>query len=172
TNAFPSPYRLDARRCISYLTIEHKGHIAEEFRAAMGNRIYGCDDCLSVCPWNKFAAATPHGEFKSREDLAAPALAELAALDDTAFRAKFAGSPIKRVGRDRFVRNVLIAIGNSKSAALVPVAARLAEDASPLVRAMAAWALKRLDPAKHSALAQRLGSCETDAAVRTEWDLV
>jgi epoxyqueuosine reductase len=172
TNAFPAPYRLDARRCISYLTIEHKGHIAAEFRAAMGNRIYGCDDCLAVCPWNKFAAATRHSEFKSRADLEAPALTELAALDDAAFRAKFAGSPIKRVGRDRFVRNVLIAIGNSKSAALVPTAEGLTQDTSPLVRAMAAWALKRLDPVRHSALARRLGSCETDAAVRTEWELV
>jgi ferredoxin len=138
TAAFAGPYRLDARRCISYLTIEHKGHIAEEFREAMGNRIYGCDDCLAVCPWNKFAAPTRHAEFAPRADMTVPALAELAALDDAAFRARFAGSPVKRIGRDRFVRNVLIAVGNSGAPALVPTAERLADDPSPLVRAMAA----------------------------------
>jgi epoxyqueuosine reductase len=169
TQAFPEPYRLDARRCISYLTIEHKGHIAEEFRTPMGNRIYGCDDCLAVCPWNKFAALTRHAEFAPRADLTAPALAELAALDDPAFRARFAGSPVKRIGRDRFVRNVLIAVGNSGAPSLAPVAERLADDPSPLVRAMAAWALKRLAPARHAALARARVPCETDAAVVAEW---
>jgi epoxyqueuosine reductase len=169
TNAFPEPYRLDARRCISYLTIEHKGHIAEELRVPMGNRIYGCDDCLAVCPWNKFAAATRHAAFAAREDLQAPVLAELASLDDVSFRAKFAGSPVKRIGRDRFVRNVLIAVGNSGEAALIPVAERLLDDPSPLVRAMAAWAFKRLAPGRHAALASARILCETDAAVSAEW---
>ena len=171
TAAFPAPYRLDARRCISYLTIEHKGHIDAEFRAAMGNRIYGCDDCLAVCPWNKFATATPHAELRGRADLEAPLLAELAALDDVAFRARFSGSPVKRTGRDRFVRNVLIAIGNSGDAALAASARRLVEDSSPLVRAMAAWALARLLPAgEFVALAQARRAAELDPEVRREWD--
>jgi epoxyqueuosine reductase len=172
TAAFPAPYRLDARRCISYLTIEHKGHIGREFRAAMGNRIYGCDDCLAACPWNKFAQATREADFAPRTDLTAPALAELAALDDAAFRARFAGSPVKRIGRDRFVRNVLVAVGNSGAPELASVARRLADDASPLVRAMAAWALSRLLPAgEFAALARARGTCETDAAVAAEWSL-
>ena len=124
TDAFPAPYRLDARRCISYLTIEHKGHIAPEYREAMGNRIYGCDDCLAVCPWNKFAQRTEEYAFLPRAELTAPRLADLAALDDAAFRTLFSGSPIKRVGRDRFVRNVLIAIGNCGDAGLWPAARR------------------------------------------------
>jgi epoxyqueuosine reductase len=169
TAAFPEPYRLDARRCISYLTIEHKGHIAEEFRAPMGNRIYGCDDCLAVCPWNKFAALTRHAEFAPRDDLNAPALAELASLDDAGFRARFAGSPVKRIGRDRFVRNVLIAAGNSQALELAAVAEARLDDNSPLVRAMAAWALKRLAPARHAELARVRRVCETDAAVAAEW---
>jgi epoxyqueuosine reductase len=144
TNAFPAPYQLDARRCISYLTIEHKGHIPREFREAIGNRIYGCDDCLAVCPWNKFAQASHEMAFQPREALVSPRLAELARLDDAAFRALFSKSPVKRIGRDRFVRNVLIAIGNSADAALVPEARRLMSDQSPLVRAMAVWALRRL----------------------------
>jgi epoxyqueuosine reductase len=144
TNAFPSPYELDARRCISYLTIEHKGHIAREFRGAMGNRIYGCDDCLAVCPWNKFAQAAHESQFHPRAELKDARLAELARLDDTAFRALFRKSPVKRIGRDRFVRNVLIAIGNSNDPTLVPEAMRLLDDASPLVRAMAVWALGQL----------------------------
>jgi epoxyqueuosine reductase len=173
TKAFPAPYQLDARRCLSYLSIEHKGHIALEFRAAMGNRIYGCDDCLAVCPWNKFAKSTAIADFQARADLAAPQLAALAALDDTAFRTMFAGSPVKRIGRDRFVRNVLIAIGNSGKASLAPAAQALVDDASPLVRAMAAWALScLLAPADFAALAQRRHVCETDAAVRAEWRLV
>ena len=130
TGAFPAPYRLDARRCISYLTIEHKGPIPRELRAAMGNRIYGCDDCLAVCPWNKFAQAGREAKLAAREALRAPKLAELARLDDAAFRALFAKSPVKRTGRDRFVRNVLIAIGNSGDAGLAPEAERLLDDAS------------------------------------------
>jgi epoxyqueuosine reductase len=144
TNAFPEPYRLDATRCISYLTIEHRGPIPEELRPLIGNRIYGCDDCLAVCPWNRFAQPTLHEKLYGRSDLEAPHLAELAALDDAGFRAMFSGSPIKRLGRDRFVRNVLIAIGNSAEPALRPVAARLTQDASPLVADAAQWACNRL----------------------------
>ncbi|MEI9989165.1 MAG: tRNA epoxyqueuosine(34) reductase QueG [Rhizomicrobium sp.] len=144
TKAFPAPYQLDARRCISYLTIEHKGHIPREFREAIGNRIYGCDDCLAVCPWNKFARAGREQLLSARATLTAPSLRELARLDDAAFRALFRKSPVKRIGRDRFLRNVLIAIGNSGDAALGEEALRLLDDASPLVRAMAVWALKRL----------------------------
>ncbi|MBU6419958.1 MAG: tRNA epoxyqueuosine(34) reductase QueG [Proteobacteria bacterium] len=144
TNAFPAPYKLDARRCISYLTIEHAGPIPEEFRAAIGNRIYGCDDCLAVCPWNKFAAAGREQKLAAREDLLAPPLAELALLDDTGFRAKFSGSPIKRIGRNRFVRNVAIALGNSGEAALLPVAERLATDDDPVVAEAGRWAVERL----------------------------
>ena len=146
TRAFPAPYQLDARRCISYLTIEHKGHIAREFRKAIGNRIYGCDDCLAVCPWNKFAQRRREAKLKARDDLVAPELAELARLDDAAFRSLFSGSPVKRTGRDRFIRNVLIAIGNSGDPSLAPEAERLLADASPLVRAMAVWALSRSLP--------------------------
>jgi len=170
TKAFPAPYRLDARRCISYLTIEHKGHIAREFRAAMGNRIYGCDDCLAVCPWNKFAAQTKELAFAPREALTAPKLAELAALDDAGFRAMFSGSPIKRTGRDRFVRNVMIAIGNSGEASLVPAAEARLADASPLVRAMAVWALSRLlDGPGFAQLREAHLPKEGDAQVRAEW---
>ena len=146
TNAFPAPYRLDARRCISYLTIEHKGPIPRELRPLMGNRIYGCDDCLAVCPWNKFAQAGREAKLAAREALRAPKLAELARLDDAAFRALFAKSPVKRTGRDRFIRNVLIAIGNTGDRALAAEAERLLDDASPLVRGAAVWALGRLDP--------------------------
>jgi len=170
TDAFPEPYRLDPRRCISYLTIEHKGHIAREFRAPMGNRIYGCDDCLAVCPWNKFASRTREMAFLPRLELTAPRLADLAALDDAEFRKVFAGSPIKRVGRDRFLRNVLIAIGNSGEAALAPAAERHLADTSPLVRAMAVWALSRLlDGAAFEALRQEYAADESDVAVRAEW---
>ncbi len=144
TGAFPAPYQLDARRCISYLTIEHKGHIPVEFRSAIGNRIYGCDDCLAVCPWNKFAQVSREAKFHARAELRRPRLADLARLDDASFRELFAGSPVKRIGRDRFVRNVLIAIGNSGDAGLVPAARALLDDASELVRAMAVWALGRL----------------------------
>src|SRR6202034_2124750 len=134
TAAFPAPYRLDARRCISYLTIEHKGPIPRDLRPLIGNRIYGCDDCLAVCPWNKFAQAGHETKLAARAALRAPPLAELARLDDAAFRALFAKSPVKRVGRARFLRNVLIAIGNSGDAALADAAERLIDDVSPLVR--------------------------------------
>ena len=144
TDAFPAPYRLDARRCISYLTIEHHGPIPLEFRARMGNRIYGCDDCLAVCPWNKFATAHTEPAFAPRSALDAPKLAELAMLDDAAFRLLFSGSPIKRIGRGRFVRNVLVAIGNSGDPALRPVAQALCEDPDPVVAECARWAVERL----------------------------
>ncbi|MCK8783658.1 tRNA epoxyqueuosine(34) reductase QueG [Roseomonas sp. NAR14] len=145
TDAFPAPYRLDARRCISYLTIEHRGPIPEALRPAMGNRIYGCDDCLAVCPWNRFARAAAEPAFLPRSALTAPRLAELAALDDAGFRALFgAGSPVKRIGRDRFVRNVLVAIGNSAEPALRPAAQALAGDADPVVAEAARWAACRL----------------------------
>jgi len=144
TSAFPAPYRLDATRCISYLTIEHQGPIPEELRPLMGNRIYGCDDCLAVCPWNRFARPTAHEKLCARLELTAPRLAELAALDDAGFRAMFSGSPIKRLGRDRFVRNVLIAIGNSAERSLRPVAARLTQDPNPVVADTARWACKQL----------------------------
>ncbi len=145
TDAFPAPYRLDARRCISYLTIEHKGPIPHELRSAMGNRIYGCDDCLAVCPWNKFAqTAARHQAFAARADLVAPDLADLLALDDATFRARFSGSPIKRIGRDRLVRNCLIAAGNSGNPALVRPVRRLVDDPDPVVAEAARWALGRL----------------------------
>jgi len=145
TDAFPAPYRLDARRCISYLTIEHKGPIPLEFRKAMGNRIYGCDDCLAVCPWNKFAeAAHTHAKFLPRAELAAPRLADLLTLDDAAFRALFSGSPIKRIGRDRFIRNCLIAAGNSGDLALLSAVEQLRSDADPVVAEAAAWAANQL----------------------------
>ncbi len=167
TGAFPAPYKLDARRCISYLTIEHPGPIPAEFREAMGNRIYGCDDCLAACPWNKFAQVAREAKLRARPELNAPALADLASLDDAAFRAMFAGSPIKRIGRDRFVRNVLIAIGNSGDAGLLPVARRLLGDTSPLVRGMAVWALARLGGPM--ALSGYGPEGEPDPEVRAEW---
>jgi epoxyqueuosine reductase len=168
TAAFPAPYRLDARRCISYLTIEHKGHIAREFRAAIGNRIYGCDDCLAVCPWNKFAQAAREPALRPRASLARALLAELAALDEPTFRMRFAGTAAKRLGRDRFVRNVLIAIGNSGDATLAAAVHARLDDASPLVRAMAAWALSRLlPPAEFRRLAATRS--EPDPEVRAEW---
>jgi epoxyqueuosine reductase len=168
TNAFPAPYRLDARRCISYLTIEHKGPIPRDLRAAMGNRIYGCDDCLAVCPWNKFAQAGREAKLSAREALRAPKLAELARLDDAAFRALFSRSPVKRTGRDRFVRNVAIAMGNSGDRTLAVEAERLLDDASPLVRGAAVWALGRLDPARLAMLTAK-GTQEIDESVREEW---
>ena len=145
TDAFPAPYRLDATRCISYLTIEHRGPIPHALRPLMGNRIYGCDDCLAVCPWNRFARATPHDKLRARAELTAPRLAELAALDDAGFRTMFSGSPIKRIGRNRFVRNVLIAIGNSGDPALLPAAARLTGDGNAVVAEAARWACERLE---------------------------
>jgi epoxyqueuosine reductase len=170
TKAFPAPYQLDARRCISYLTIEHKGHIAREFRAAIGNRIYGCDDCLAVCPWNKFAKAGREAKLAARNDLVAPKLADLVRLDDANFRKLFSGSPIKRTGRDRFVRNVLIAIGNSGDPGLAVEVKRLLGDASVLVRAVAVWALARLSSKSDFAeMRQEHLPHEVDAAVRAEW---
>ncbi|MFO1070404.1 MAG: tRNA epoxyqueuosine(34) reductase QueG [Geminicoccaceae bacterium] len=166
TDAFPAPYELDARRCISYLTIEHAGPIPQALRHRMGNRIYGCDDCLAVCPWNKFAQAGREAKLAARADLVAPPLAELAALDDAGFRARFAGSPVKRIGRDRFVRNVLIAIGNSARPDLAPAAMALLRDPSPLVRGTAAWALRRL--LGDAALAHRPDD-EADPSVLAEW---
>jgi epoxyqueuosine reductase len=172
TDAFPAPYQLDARRCISYLTIEHKGHIAREMRGPMGNRVFGCDDCLAVCPWNKFAAAAREARLAVREEARSPRLAELLALDDARFRARFAGTPVRRTGRDRVVRNALIAAGNSGDAALVPAVERLIADASPLVRAMAAWALKALAGTEAWVAARtRYAGRETDSAVRAEWGL-
>jgi epoxyqueuosine reductase len=170
TAAFPAPYKLDARRCISYLTIENKGPIPREFRKAIGNRIYGCDDCLAVCPWNKFAQAGREAKLAARAELRGPRLADLVRLDDAAFRALFAKSPVKRIGRDRFVRNVLIAIGNSNDASLAPEAERLLGDDSALVRGAAVWALAQLIvPEKFDALARRATANETDAVVRAEW---
>ncbi|MBZ9963875.1 tRNA epoxyqueuosine(34) reductase QueG [Mesorhizobium sp. BR1-1-2] len=170
TDAFPAPYRLDARRCISYLTIENKDPIPHEFREKIGNRIYGCDDCLAACPWNKFAKVASEAKLAAREDLREPALADLLRLDDTAFRALFSGSPIKRIGRDRFVRNVLIAAGNSRDAALSDAVRALLADASPLVRGAAIWALARLVPeAEYRKRAATGLETEGDAAVREEW---
>lgn len=147
TDAFPAPHQLDARRCISYLTIEHKGPVDEDLRTRMGNRIYGCDDCLAVCPWNKFAVEAREVKYHARDDLKAPKLADLAMLDDAAFREKFSGSPIKRIGRDRFVRNVLYAVGNSGDPTLSAVAGELCNDPDPTVSDAARWALKRLENA-------------------------
>ena len=170
TQAFPAPYQLDARRCISYLTIEHRGHIDREFRKPMGNRIYGCDDCLAVCPWNKFASEASEAKLRAREDLVSPGLADLAQLDDAAFRKLFVGSPVKRLGRDRFVRNVLIAIGNSGNPDFIPVAEHLLGDASPLVRAMAVWALGQLMPQEAFQHARDVHAMtEPDLAVKAEW---
>ncbi|MER8487133.1 tRNA epoxyqueuosine(34) reductase QueG [Mesorhizobium australicum] len=172
TDAFPAPYRLDARRCISYLTIENKGPIPHEFREKIGNRIYGCDDCLAACPWNKFARAASEAKLAARDDLREPPLADLLALDDAGFRAFFSGSPIKRIGRDRFVRNVLIAAGNSGDGALAGVVRDLLGDASPLVRGAAIWALARLVPETEYAERAANGlNSEDDAAVREEWRL-
>jgi epoxyqueuosine reductase len=169
TAAFPAPYRLDARRCISYLTIEHKGPIPRTLRPLIGNRIYGCDDCLAVCPWNKFAQAGRETKLAARGALRAPRLAELARLDDAGFRALFAKSAVKRIGRARFLRNVLIAIGNSGDAALAGEAERLLDDDSPLIRGAAVWALGRLDRGRLSRCAAVRSAAETDANVVDEW---
>jgi epoxyqueuosine reductase len=166
TAAFPEPYRLDARRCISYLTIEHKGPIPRELRPLMGNRIYGCDDCLAVCPWNKFAVAGREAKLAARDTLRAPALAELARLDDAQFRSLFAKTSIKRTGRDRFVRNVLMATGNSGDASLAVEAERLLGDTSPLVRGAAVWALSRLLP---RATLAAMKKTDSDVSVNDEW---
>jgi epoxyqueuosine reductase len=168
THAFIAPYRIDARACISYLTIEHKGHIVPRFRAAMGNRIFGCDDCLAVCPWNKFAQSAREMKLSLRAESDNPPLAELLLLDDDAFRTRFRGTPIKRTGRDRFLRNALIAAGNSADVTLVPLVEAKLEDASPLVRAMAVWALSRLAPQRFRAL-RAVYADDPDPAVRSEW---
>lgn len=172
TDAFIDARRLDARRCISYLTIEHKGHVAADLRPLMGNRIYGCDDCLAVCPWNKFAEVASPTVLNPRVELEAPLLTDLVHLDDASFRSVFAGSPIKRIGRNRFVRNVLIAIGNSGLAEMCTVIEPLCRDDSPLVRAMAVWALIRLDKDKATQARERLMQDETDSDVRREWAAV
>ncbi|MBK8542859.1 MAG: tRNA epoxyqueuosine(34) reductase QueG [Caulobacteraceae bacterium] len=171
TNAFPAPYQLDARRCLAYLSIEHKGQIPHEFREALGNRIFGCDDCLAVCPWNKFAQTSREARMAMRDELRLAPLGELAVLDDAAFRTRFAGTPVKRTGRDRFVRNVVCAIGNSGEAALAPVAADLTSDSSPLVRGMAIWAARRLlDAEAFERLKSNRAPREGDASVAEEWD--
>jgi epoxyqueuosine reductase len=191
TDAFPAPYLLDSRRCISYLTIEHEGHIDRELRPLMGNRIYGCDDCLAVCPWNKFAEAGREAKLRAREDLNAPPLAQLLALDDVGFRAMFSASPIKRTGRDRFMRNVLIAAGNAAPSTLSAGCERITEgwmrapgqvalllaavlphlaDPNPIIRAAAVWALSQLDPARASAMKREARATEGDADVAAEWD--
>ena len=172
TNAFPAPYRLDARRCISYLTIEHKGPIDPALRPLMGNHIYGCDDCLAVCPWNKFAeTAAAHKAFLPRAELVAPQIADLLTLDDAAFRKLFSGSPIKRIGRDRFVRNVLIAAGNGGDAGVIAQVETLLHDPAPVVRGAAIWALSRLSPEKLDRRRRELLADEQDPSVRAEWDI-
>ncbi len=173
TKAFPAPFQLDARRCIAYLNIEHQGPIPLEFRAPMGNRIYGCDDCLAVCPWNKFASATREMKLRARDDLRAPNLAALVELDDAGFRALFAGSPIKRIGQERFLRNVLIAIGNSADAAFLPAVVARMGDPAPLIRGAAVWAFKRLaSPEEISERALEFSAHERDQSVQAEWNAV
>lgn len=170
TGAFPAPYRLDARRCVSYLTIELKGPIPRALRPAVGQRIYGCDDCLAACPWNKFASAGREAKLAAREDLVSPPLAELARLDDAAFRARFSGSPIKRIGRARFVRNVLVAIGNSGALALAAAARERLDDPEALVRGAAVWALARIvSKEEFAALTAARAGCESDPEVAEEW---
>ena len=170
THAFPAPFQLDARRCLSYLNIEHKGPIPLEFRPAMGNRIYGCDDCLAVCPWNKFASTARDIKLMARDDLNAPSLADLAVLDEPRFRAMFSGSPIKRIGHARFLRNVLIALGNSGDPALAPLAEARLGDPDPLIRGAAVWAVRRLVPAQQARqLALDFLAREADTTVRSEW---
>lgn len=172
TDAFPRPYVLDARRCVSYLTIEHKGPIALDLREGIGNRIYGCDDCLAVCPWNKFAeAGAANKAFAARAELAAPELEDLLGLDDPGFRAVFAGSPIKRIGRDRMMRNALIAAGNGASPHLAKPVAQLLDDPAAEVRGAAIWALARIDPDAVAAEANRRRGYENDQQVQTEWDV-
>ncbi len=171
TDAFPAPYQLDARRCVAYLTIEHKGPIPRELRPGVGNRIFGCDDCLAVCPWNRFATASRDQKLAARMDLDALPLADLSRLDDAAFRTLFAGTPVKRTGRERFLRNVLVAIGNSGYGTLAAEAERCLADASPLVRGAAVWALSQLTPASDFAMLRaRHAPGETDAAVLAEWE--
>lgn len=171
TRAFPAPYQLDARKCISYLTIEHSGPIPHEFRRAMGNRIYGCDDCLAICPWNKYAQVTAEAKLAARDDLASPDLRELSSLDDADFRKKFAGSPIKRIGRNRFIRNVLIAIGNSNGTLSTELATQHLNDADPVVRGAAVWAVSQLEkPEELAEIRETALTNEMDAYVRSEWE--
>ncbi len=173
TNAIPTPYKVDARRCISYLTIEFDGHIDQEFRKAIGNRIYGCDDCLAICPWNKFAKTSKEAKFKARPEIQDPELSDLAALDDASFRNLFSGSPVKRIGRDRFVRNVLIAVGNSGENSLSTSAEALLDDDSAQVRAMAVWALGELnDDGAMRKLKEKHQPGETDTDVLAEWGFI
>ncbi len=172
TAAFPAPYQIDARRCISYLTIEHKGPIDPAIRPLIGNRIYGCDDCLAACPWNKFASAASEIKLKAREDLQEPDIAALLSLDDPSFRSFFSGSPVKRIGRDRFVRNVLIAAGNSGDRRFLDACLSLSADASPVVRAMAIWALSRLmEAGEFQRFAAQRPQDESDSDVLNEWRL-
>ncbi|MDP7164503.1 MAG: tRNA epoxyqueuosine(34) reductase QueG [Alphaproteobacteria bacterium] len=171
TGAFMAPYRLDARRCISYLTIEHKGHIPAELRPAMGNRVFGCDDCLAVCPWNKFAQASAEAAYAARPEIAELGLAELADLDEDEFKARFRHSPVKRTGRQRLVRNALIGLGNAGDASVMPLVESLLDDPSPLIRAMAVWAARRLlDGAAFAGLRDSRAAVESDGAVRAEWE--
>jgi epoxyqueuosine reductase len=173
TNAFPAPFQIDARRCISYLTIENKGPIPHEFRESIGNRVYGCDDCLAACPWNKFAKTASEAKLQARADLVSPPLAEFLGMDDPTFRQRFSGSPVKRIGRDRFLRNVLIAAGNSGEGSLIAPCLALLDDPSPLVRGAAVWALSRLlPPHQFAALRSERLSAEADADVRAEWQTV
>ena len=169
TDAFPQPYRLDARRCISYLTIEHHGPIPKPFRAAMGNRVFGCDDCLAVCPWNKFAERGAANRIAETEDWCDPPLVEMLALDDTAFRARFRGSPVKRTGRDRFLRNCAVAAGNSGDASLAEPLERLTRDDASVVRGAAAWGLRRLAPERAVRIRDAMLARERDPEVRAEW---
>jgi epoxyqueuosine reductase len=169
TNAFPAPFQLDARKCLAYYSVEHKGPIPREYRRPMANRIYGCDDCLAVCPWNKFASVSREAKLRSRPELERPALSELVQLDDQEFRTLFAGSPVKRIGRARFLRNVLIGIGNSDDRSLVPAVLGRLSDADPLVRGAAVWALRRLDPECADAMRLDRLSRESDSSVRDEW---
>jgi epoxyqueuosine reductase len=173
TNAFPAPFKLDARRCLSYLNIELKGPIPLEFREAMGNRIYGCDDCLAVCPWNKFASATHEMKLRARDDLRSPALADLVKLDDPGFRSLFSASPVKRIGHARFLRNVLIAVGNSGDASLIPAAEARLSDPDPLIRGAAVWATRRLVTEERThALRVEMLAKERDISVQAEWNAV
>lgn len=171
TKAFPAPFQLDARKCLAYLTIEHKGPIPVEFRVAMGNRIYGCDDCLAVCPWNKFAKVSREARLRARDDLERPTLAALVRLDEARFRTLFAGSPIKRIGHKRFLRNVLIAIGNSGDDSLRADAEALLGAGDPLVRGAAVWAVRRLAPERLGRMQRQFAGSETDAGVLAEWDM-
>ena len=169
TKAFPAPFQLDSRRCLAYLSVEHKAQIPLQFRVPMGNRIYGCDDCLAVCPWNKFASVSREARLRGRAELERPRLADLVALDDAGFRALFAGSPVKRIGHGRFLRNVLIAIGNSGDASLVPLVETRLDAEDGLVRGAAIWALRRLAPERASDLSLAYLARESDSSVASEW---